>query len=242
MQSCKRRQGFTLIELLVVIAIIAILAAILFPVFAKAREKARQASCQSNLKQVALGVLMYIQDYDEKPPCTPYWECGRPNNSTTTRWYAAIYPYVKNQQLFACPSSPSAGGWPRPNAPYNAGVNWNGIDLSYGMGRWADCTNANPYEKSGFRIARYQYPANSLLAADSAHHDDGCSRWEKIAYASVCGAGCNPGNQTETNTRHNGGADLAFMDGHVKWFSAGRLAATWQNQVRPGPCCPNAPT
>lgn len=93
-----RRKGFTLIELLVAIAIIAILAAILFPVFARARENARRASCQSNLKQILLGMTQYTQDYDEKFPSaylhtTNYWG-----------WMQAVQPYVKSTQLFQCPS------------------------------------------------------------------------------------------------------------------------------------------
>ena len=97
-----KRRGFTLIELLVVIAIIAILAAILFPVFARAREKARQASCLSNVKQVVLGGLMYAQDYDET------WPSGRVCNWASGGPYGthvmAIMPYVKNLQMFVCPS------------------------------------------------------------------------------------------------------------------------------------------
>ncbi|MBM3500734.1 MAG: DUF1559 domain-containing protein [Armatimonadetes bacterium] len=233
------RRGFTLIELLVVIAIIAILAAILFPVFARAREKARQTSCLSNQKQIGLGVLMYVQDYDEKFPCTPYWQCGGPNNSTTTRWYAAIYPYVKNQQMFACPSDNADGGWPRPNAPFNAGVNWNGVDLSYGMARWANCNNGAPYEEVGFRLAQYRWPANTLIAADSNHHDDGCSANHKIAYSGGgCGSGCNP--RTPEDARHNGGANMVFVDGHAKWNSANTIMGDWQDEIRTGPCCNNA--
>src|SRR6187551_3779481 len=96
----RQRRGFTLIELLVVIAIIAILAAILFPVFAQAREKARAATCLSNLKQVGMATRMYTQDYDEVlVPSYLY-------NSTTTWkwWWDLLQPYVKNMDVFVCPS------------------------------------------------------------------------------------------------------------------------------------------
>jgi prepilin-type N-terminal cleavage/methylation domain-containing protein len=93
--SQEKRRGFTLIELLVVIAIIAILAAILFPVFAKAREKARQASCQSNNKQLGLAFTQYVQDYDEKYPSG--------NDANGTGWASQIYQYVKSTGLYKCP-------------------------------------------------------------------------------------------------------------------------------------------
>ncbi|MCE5215684.1 DUF1559 domain-containing protein, partial [bacterium] len=96
-----RRHGFTLIELLVVIAIIAILAAILFPVFARAREKARQSACQSNLKQVGLAAQMYAQDYDET--MVRAWRMTNDNNGTT--WADMLMPYMKNLQMLDCPSS-----------------------------------------------------------------------------------------------------------------------------------------
>jgi prepilin-type N-terminal cleavage/methylation domain-containing protein len=107
----RRRFGFTLIELLVVIAIIAILAAILFPVFAQARDKARGASCLSNLKQIGTGLYMYLQDYDEAYPpnrigMLQNLDCGKQGGYT---WKEAIGPYVKNLQVFVCPSAIKAG-------------------------------------------------------------------------------------------------------------------------------------
>ncbi len=100
------RKGFTLIELLVVIAIIAILAAILFPVFAQAREKARAISCLSNMKQIGLGQLMYSQDYDERFTCGVLPKAGDPG-FMGMGWAGQMYPYVKNTQLFKCPNDPN---------------------------------------------------------------------------------------------------------------------------------------
>jgi len=97
------RKGFTLIELLVVIAIIAILAAILFPAFARARENARRASCQSNLKQIGLGILQYSQDYDEK-------FLLRHSENPDIPWPTLLQPYLKSTQLFKCPSNPGKDG------------------------------------------------------------------------------------------------------------------------------------
>ena len=110
--SRSRRQGFTLIELLVVIAIIAILAAILFPVFAQAREKARAISCLSNLKQLGTGIIMYVQDYDET---LPYWnfstERGRLRRQRRLHLLVVQcdYPYVKNIQVLKCPDDNVTG-------------------------------------------------------------------------------------------------------------------------------------
>jgi prepilin-type N-terminal cleavage/methylation domain-containing protein/prepilin-type processing-associated H-X9-DG protein len=105
----KRKKGFTLIELLVVIAIIAILAAILFPVFARARENARRSSCASNLKQIGLGMIQYTQDYDEKLPpgdasAAGYSGYGFSDATNVLKWMDAVYPYVKSEQIYNCPS------------------------------------------------------------------------------------------------------------------------------------------
>jgi prepilin-type N-terminal cleavage/methylation domain-containing protein/prepilin-type processing-associated H-X9-DG protein len=117
--AIRSRRGFTLIELLVVIAIIAILAAILFPVFAQAREKARAASCLSNTKQIGLSVLMYVQDYDEMFPINHvegFWADG----VNDLNWARSVQPYVKNFQIFRCPDDSVAS------------PDWEGIALSYG--------------------------------------------------------------------------------------------------------------
>ena len=114
----RSNAGFTLIELLVVIAIIAILAAILFPVFARAREKARQSSCLSNLKQMALAVNMYNQDYDGTYPAVPagvsfnFVDFTFSGTPTATQNYGLLVPYTKNQQIFQCPSQTATAAGP----------------------------------------------------------------------------------------------------------------------------------
>jgi prepilin-type N-terminal cleavage/methylation domain-containing protein/prepilin-type processing-associated H-X9-DG protein len=115
----QRRRGFTLIELLVVIAIIAILAAILFPVFAQARDKARMSTCLSNQRQLATGLLMYVQDYDETFPYIRFhaWSTEKGNN--TYVWKNAVRPYLKSLEILACPSNPTSqtvAGMPTPNS------------------------------------------------------------------------------------------------------------------------------
>src|SRR6188474_243241 len=105
-----RGKGFTLIELLIVIAIIAILAAILFPVFARARENARRSSCQSNLKQIGLGFFQYTQDYDERFPLTSTTATVATGQNTTAGdigWAEILQPYIKSSQIFQCPSESS---------------------------------------------------------------------------------------------------------------------------------------
>jgi len=121
----KTRSGFTLIELLVVIAIIAILAAILFPVFAKVREKARQTSCASNEKQLALGVLQYLQDYDSYYPLGNQGkDMGGWVGFTTNSWQSLVMPYIKSTNVFYCPDDSLAG-------KQRAGSTWEGTGGSY---------------------------------------------------------------------------------------------------------------
>ncbi len=182
----QHRKGFTLIELLVVIAIIAILAAILFPVFAQAREAARTSSCLSNVKQLSLGALMYVQDYDES-----FWAwnwnffCNGANNGaprdSSAFWAPAIYPYVKNTGIYRCPDDILQwdDAWANCSddrgrrdvfGPFNpstgAGCNfWDGCNpnyVSYGVSELLDSDNY------GHRLAAIQTPANFMMLADGA--------------------------------------------------------------------------
>ena len=145
----EMKKGFTLIELLVVIAIIAILAAIIFPVFAKAREKARQASCLSNVTQITLAILLYAQDYDER---LPQLKQGWP----TTYWPERCWPYVKNIQVFVCPSNDRA-----PLIP------------SYGMSKHLSLGN---------RLGEIENPSATLLIADGWRGGAGGAEEHLVVY------------------------------------------------------------
>lgn len=125
--SRHQKNGFTLIELLVVIAIIAILAAILFPVFGRARENARRSSCQSNLKQIGLGIMQYTQDYDEAMPPTYIGSDYTYNNPATEsyKWMDACFPYIKSEQIFVCPSNTT-------NKPYTYYKNLTAQSQNFG--------------------------------------------------------------------------------------------------------------
>ncbi len=145
----KRRGGFTLIELLVVIAIIAILAAILFPVFAKAREKARQSSCNANNKQISIAALQYAQDYDERT-------CPSTDSSAVAGiWNQKLQPYMKSEQALQCPSSQ------RPGTGTGSAYGWNFRYLTYTFG------GATGYGKGGIALANITAPAETINAGDS---------------------------------------------------------------------------
>ncbi len=182
------RRGFTLIELLVVIAIIAILAAILFPVFARAREKARQTSCLSNTKQLMLGFMMYAQDYDECLPGYIYASGSVPY----LRWYDMIEPYVKNTQIFICPSA-------RTRTPTGYGFNYRFI--SFGM-RQSTSIVGDPITSLGAIV----YPSVTVIIADSTQYY-------------VRGPGTTNASYWPA-PRHNGGANFGLADGHAKWYKA----------------------
>jgi prepilin-type N-terminal cleavage/methylation domain-containing protein/prepilin-type processing-associated H-X9-DG protein len=168
-------KGFTLIELLVVIAIIAILAAILFPVFAQAREKARQIACLSNTKQLALGVQMYAQDYDECLPVAGY------NAQCRGRWQHQIYPYVKNAQLFTCPNfannpwSPNLSNYTGPADSACPGVTIQVAQSDRGGYGWNYALQGDSggqlgmplHRASGYSMARIQKPADTIIISET---------------------------------------------------------------------------
>jgi prepilin-type N-terminal cleavage/methylation domain-containing protein/prepilin-type processing-associated H-X9-DG protein len=196
------RKGFTLIELLVVIAIIAILAAILFPVFAKAREKARQSSCLSNFKQIGLAVLQYAQDYDERTPreytdtAAPYpWEWC--NTGDYTNYQDYITPYIKNTQVFICPSSSRTA---------EAATGWNGSGTAAGV--------------NGIALGTVQFPANMVVILDTSWE------WFGPSYTPEVGTAANG----RVESRHNDGFNVTYLDGHAKWAKRSQMTLNQLDQ------------
>jgi prepilin-type N-terminal cleavage/methylation domain-containing protein len=251
----KKIGAFTLIELLVVIAIIAILAAILFPVFAQAREKARAISCLSNVKQVSLGVMMYVQDYDETYPLYFYTYSGpakldlpfTPDEpETIIGWNEAIYPYIKNIQLFTCPDTPRA----RTLTVGSDGTGF-GADDSAPTGATGYAINARLSGNTGFlddgrtnhpvlAIAGVEFAAATILLTEaSSHCSDGCSSsdenewgWEGRHVDKLYGDGWNFGAPPNADyisvgkpplAKHTLGGNYALSDGHAKFYPAGAM-------------------
>lgn len=201
------RRGFTLIELLVVIAIIAILAAILFPVFARAREKARQSSCLSNVKQIGLAFMQYCQDYDERLPHGAVRYGGAVG---TVTWYHAIAPYMKNDQVLVCPSKsgnmPGYGvPWPNIMKDFPPGTPPNGCSL----GAIEAASEAVLFGESEMASGAAVMWIYSLKRTPFGTSTDGTNyRYNLIPY---------PG-------RHNGGNNMGFFDGHAKWVGTQQLS------------------
>lgn len=224
----RTRQAFTLIELLVVIAIIAILAAILFPVFARARENARRASCSSNLKQIGLGVIQYTQDYDEKYPIGP----NISNTDYTTAWAATLQPYLKSLQIYQCPSD-SLGPTTDPNVTgytdywYNAALSWNGLYGSSGTPDYRTAVSQAALTNSTLTIMFGEGDSLNNTYATGSYRTNGCTVAGGFTASAPALSGCDTttylvkGQGVAGGQRkHLGGMNLAFADGHVKWFKA----------------------
>jgi prepilin-type processing-associated H-X9-DG protein len=218
---------------LVVIAIIAILAAILFPVFARAREKARQASCQSNLKQLALANLMYANDYDEfyVPGSRP--QTGTPGNGIW--WMILLQPYIKNMQVLNCPSVSSPYWCGMGACEGNAGqLYWRYVG-GYGINRNAatrpDGTTLGYPGPTGAKESDVQDVTGTLLICDIR-----CV----VASPGVDGAAGHPTFDPELprtdwpQPRHNDGFNAAFCDGHVKWLKTYRQGTDTYVNHAPG--------
>lgn len=183
-----RRGGFTLIELLVVIAIIAILAAILFPVFARARENARRSSCSSNGKQIGIAMSQYLQDNDERYPVADH------EAIPVYAWSEPLQPYIKSEQVFQCPSMPKAGPHPVPRTDYIV----------------------NGFFSHGLSQAKFNDVVQQIMVTERAeglavldYHpwvEEGETTFDETVFDNI------------GKTRHFDGSNYVFADGHVKWL------------------------
>ena len=239
-------RGFTLIELLVVIAIIAILAAILFPVFAQAREKARQAACLSNCKQMALAVQQYTQDYDELLPII-----GN-NTQCRGRWQWQIFSYVKNEQVFTCPNIPDnkwSAATSTNGAPCNPTEAVGRGDVSgYGWsGALANDTRSSSTDLApGYSIAEIKKPAETILIGDVSYEGQagyfmyakspalagtsGSSPWYYPQFRhntskTVTYTAAGKNNVNSFPFPVEGRANFVFLDGHAKSLNVGTAFA-----------------
>jgi prepilin-type N-terminal cleavage/methylation domain-containing protein/prepilin-type processing-associated H-X9-DG protein len=233
----RLRRGFTLIELLVVIAIIAILAAILFPVFAQAKESAKKTTCVSNLKELDLGIIMYAGDYEDTFPVVTGQNMAPVAGAPYEGWIQndicfIIQPYVKNYGVFWCPDRPHTTnpngdfcnpgtGTPQPvwgygynwSSGYGPGDNpkslWNLGDGAVGPSQSDGTLPGNP-------MSIMNFPAQFALVGDTADTP------RQTLHTAVFDTRCNPSSgwnsDLPTGARHQGGNSFGFGDGHVKFF------------------------
>ncbi|HEX5322574.1 MAG TPA: DUF1559 domain-containing protein [Capsulimonadaceae bacterium] len=216
-----KNRAFTLIELLVVIAIIAILAAILFPVFAKVREKARQVSCSSNMRQISMALLMYVQDNSERYPCG--------TQGSGVGWAGQVYPLVKDKGAFTCADDPTPFGVNPANeitTPVSYGFNVSIADqqisilasptktvlLFETIGDLSDLTREAPFGEHSF--GDFTSPTSDGNPAGWA----GVGRFDTgVMSGAQALIGLANGNFDKPVGRHNDGANICYADGHIKW-------------------------
>lgn len=254
----NRKQGFTLIELLVVIAIISILAAILFPVFAKARENARRTSCLSNMKQIGLGMMQYLQDYDDRYPRA--WggldtagaegrnpdptdietDTSKPGGAFKVNpnpggaalnyrtWMDYIYPYVKSTQLFRCPSHSPTAD----QASYGYSIAFSG----YFTSNISFSGDTAAPRNQPISTAAVRRPAEVLTIAEYVQGYN-YTMSPSIAYTYVSSA---PSSASyNLLTPHLGGGTAVYADGHAKWRPRGFIL-TYLKSASMSPCNPSA--
>jgi len=196
------RRAFTLIELLVVLAVIAVLGALLFPVYARAREKGRQTACSSNVRQICMALLMYAQDHDDRFGFDSGY--GVTLAGQARQWPIAIAPYLGGRQVLLCPSNPLGE-----DAPWTYWGQTHAVFETYAALWWL----------AHKPLAEIRRPAERILCLDSNHFAVG--DWDRAQYARACPSApaCPEGvaNRTAGNTPHNEGLNVGFVDGHVKW-------------------------
>jgi len=234
----EKNFGFTLIELLVVIAIIAILAAILFPVFAKVREKARQASCASNEKQLGIALVQYVQDYDETFP-------NGGQNFNCAGWAAPVYPYVKSTAVYHCPDDPT-------------GPSGTNVPISYAIN---DSLIGDQNSASGAKLAALNAPSSTVMLCEIQgytgevttvstlgppaiiDYSPGATADTKYWGGHPAGGNAsyaigNPPGQSlsliSTQTVHTNGSNFLATDGHVKWLVPGAISGGKDNASSTG--------
>jgi prepilin-type N-terminal cleavage/methylation domain-containing protein/prepilin-type processing-associated H-X9-DG protein len=240
------QRGFTLIELLVVIAIISLLAAILFPVFGRARENARRSSCQSNLKQIGLGMTQYSQDYDEMLVRYAYGPTAGSNTVTSSvtnwKWMDCIYPYIKSTQVFDCPSDtvlshykynePGVGPF---GAGFNSGTDYGSYAINHTSpvsGISADPTNGMGLGGPGFgrdtKISQVEAPSTTMWVAEAGLGSNSTSKtWHTCRFWGVkiqtIQGTVDPRTLTSSTQysgriveRHLETTNVMFCDGHIK--------------------------